>query len=162
MSHNTVFGGASREIEGGTPLIGGVAREIESGLVLVGGVAREIEFGPNNAIINLISDNTQTGIPNNHACGIVIDGTTYFVKYKETQTIEVPIGTEISFWFSTIQTATNNTLENGIYLNGVKIYTVSNAGQYVYTVNGNVQINTKTYLYQYNSAYYRYIKITEL
>lgn len=56
--HNTLSGGVSCEVTGGTVLIGGVACEIQSGMTLVNGVAKEITFAPPVEVEAVFSDNT--------------------------------------------------------------------------------------------------------
>ena len=145
MSHNTVFGGVSREIEGGTPLIGGVAREIESGLVLVGGVAREIGFGPSVCIVTI------KGYFNQYSHYVEINGTIY---YKET-TLEVPAGTNVY-----CRAFAGPNRPDSITLDGVTAGVVNASGyvyEYTYQINGNVTITSN---YDMISSANNYIAIT--
>lgn len=144
MSHNTVFGSVSREIEGGTPLIGGVAREIESGLVLVGGVAREIAFSkPTHTLtITGIAINTGGSLSNNSLNQILVNG-----SYLSAGTYEVEEGTTITV---TAYAVKNYNISSVIYLNGAVVKrseTATNSGSatnvpasYSLTVSGDVNI----------------------
>ena len=119
--HNTNIGQVARQIEAGTVLFGGVGREIESGLLLVGGVSREISI-----IKPLTIDITVTGDDyNGDACWLTIDG----VKYKETQTIEVKAGTEVTFY-----SYSNYNITHTIKLDGATVATSSRVETINYTM----------------------------
>lgn len=145
MSHNTVFGGVSREIEGGTPLIGGVEREIESGLVLVGGVAREIAFSKPTHTLTITGSWINTGetIAVYSLIRIQVNG-----SYLSAGTYEVEEGTTIKV---TAYATKSYYVSASIYLNGTVVAQTtpstdsSNAGtrsvSYSMTVSGDVSMD---------------------
>ena len=140
MAHKTLVGGTAYEIGGGKDLIGGTVYEKDHGKTLVGGTAYEVGFDDGMRTITVTRDYTFDGY--NGSVILRVGNTSYLDNgecyvggqgnWTSPTTIEVPVGTPISFEvernISKVEVILNGTVvfeEYGDYVSWYEEYTVT-------------------------------------